>query len=145
MCRVNGSRCYSSDLPQGGLEVPCILTFSTPQACESEKTESSLALPVKLTTNTEGDKIAVSPEIPCSTNTSYSTSSATFTDALESDIDANEFKPLKKKQKLHNSEIECIIMGVELSDLHINMAQRILKHQLPGLNGSVSRQGTNIN
>ena len=26
-------------------------------------------------------------------------------------------------------------MGVELSDLHINMAQRILKHQFPGLNG----------
>ena len=26
-------------------------------------------------------------------------------------------------------------MGVELSDLHINMAQRTLKHQFPGLNG----------
>jgi len=37
LCRVNGSWCYSSDLPQGGLEVPCILIFSTPQACESEK------------------------------------------------------------------------------------------------------------
>ena len=96
--------------------------------------ESSLALPVKLTTNTEGDKIAVSPGIPCSTNTSCSTSAATFTDVLESDID-DEFEPLQKKQKLHNSEIESIIMGVELSDLHINMAQRILKHQFPELNG----------
>ncbi len=26
-CRVNGSRHHSLDLPQGGLEVPCILTF----------------------------------------------------------------------------------------------------------------------
>ena len=26
-CRVTGSRCYSQDLPQGGLEIPCMLTF----------------------------------------------------------------------------------------------------------------------
>ena len=28
ICRVTGSRQYSSDLPQGGLEIPCTLTFS---------------------------------------------------------------------------------------------------------------------
>ena len=28
-CKVNGHRRYSHDLPQGGLEVPCILTFIT--------------------------------------------------------------------------------------------------------------------
>ena len=60
--------------------------------------ESSLALPVKLTTNTEDDKIVVSPGIPCSTNTSCSTSSATFTDVLESDID-DKFKPFKEEIK----------------------------------------------
>ena len=26
-CRITGRRCYSADLPQGGLEVPCRLTF----------------------------------------------------------------------------------------------------------------------
>ena len=26
-CRVTGSRRYSQDLPQGGLEIPCMLTF----------------------------------------------------------------------------------------------------------------------
>ena len=50
---MNGSQRYSLYLSQGGLEVPCILTFSTPQACESKKTkkliESALALPVKPT------------------------------------------------------------------------------------------------
>lgn len=30
-CTVNGSRRYSSDLPQGGLEIPCVLTFSGEQ------------------------------------------------------------------------------------------------------------------
>ena len=28
ICCVTGSRQYSSDLPQGGLEIPCMLTFS---------------------------------------------------------------------------------------------------------------------
>ena len=26
-CTITGKRCYSSDLPQGGLQVPCILIF----------------------------------------------------------------------------------------------------------------------
>ena len=28
ICRVTGNKQYSSDLPQNGLEVPCVLTFS---------------------------------------------------------------------------------------------------------------------
>ena len=28
MCRVTGSKRYSADLPQGGLEIPAILTFT---------------------------------------------------------------------------------------------------------------------
>jgi len=27
-CQVNGRRQYSRDLPQGGLEIPCVLAFS---------------------------------------------------------------------------------------------------------------------
>jgi len=82
-CRVNGSWRYSSDLPQGGLEVPCILTFSTPDACVSEKTkklvESSLALSVKVTVSTTSagdEKIASSSsgKVQCSTNTKCSAS-----------------------------------------------------------------------
>ena len=50
LCRVNGSWCYSSDLPQEGLEVPCILSLSAPQAHEWKiKQLIVLALPVKLT------------------------------------------------------------------------------------------------
>ena len=32
-CRVTASRRYSRDLPQGGLEIPCVLTF---QGCEKD-------------------------------------------------------------------------------------------------------------
>ena len=28
-CRITGSRRYSSDLPQGGLEIPCVLLFKS--------------------------------------------------------------------------------------------------------------------
>ena len=38
-CQVNGNRRYSQDLPQGGLEVPCILTFHTSKKAELDKTE----------------------------------------------------------------------------------------------------------
>ena len=37
MCRVSGSRRYSADLPQGGLEVSCVLTFPTSNAKDVEK------------------------------------------------------------------------------------------------------------
>ena len=123
----------------GRAEVPCILIFSTPQARESEKTkkliESSLALPVKLTSDTKDYKIEVSPGIPCSTNANCSTSLLTLTDVLENDEEFEEVQPLKKKLKLHDAEIEGIITGVELSDLLINMVQRTLKNQFPELNG----------
>ena len=36
LCRVSESRRYSADLPQGGLEVPCMLTFQTSIAKDIE-------------------------------------------------------------------------------------------------------------
>ena len=35
------------------------------------------------------------------------------------------------KQKLGSKDVKNIIMGIELSDQHINMAQSILKSQFP--------------
>ena len=40
-CVVNGHRCYSSDLPQGGLEIPCVLKFISKDEKELAKTETS--------------------------------------------------------------------------------------------------------
>ena len=37
LCRISGSRHYSADLPQGGLEVLCVLTFRTSNAKDIEK------------------------------------------------------------------------------------------------------------
>ena len=51
------------------------------------------------------------------------------------DHEINNDQPPAKKQKLSSKEIEDIIMGNELSDFHINMAQNLLKAQFPWLNG----------
>ena len=36
-CSVDGNRRYSADLPQGGMEVPCKLVFSSKSIVDSEK------------------------------------------------------------------------------------------------------------
>ena len=38
-CRATGNRQYFSDLPQGGLELPCVLTFTIRDQAECRKTE----------------------------------------------------------------------------------------------------------
>ena len=42
VCTVTGPRQYSTDLPQGGLEVPCILTFTTSNDKEGDKARKLL-------------------------------------------------------------------------------------------------------
>jgi len=42
ICRVTGTRRYSSDLPQGGMEIPCILLFRSSTQKECDKAEHFL-------------------------------------------------------------------------------------------------------
>ena len=37
LCKVTGTRRYSTDLPQGVVEVPCVLTFQTSCSVDSER------------------------------------------------------------------------------------------------------------
>ena len=64
---VNGSRRYSADLPQGGLEIPCILTFRTNNAKLSDNSkkliEASLAMNIKIL-KTQNEKVKVEPPNP---------------------------------------------------------------------------------
>ena len=39
VCRITGNRHYSVDLPQGGMEIPCILIFKSQSIKECSKTE----------------------------------------------------------------------------------------------------------
>ena len=44
VCRITGSREYSSDLEQGGLQLPCELTFSIADSQEYKKTKKSFKI-----------------------------------------------------------------------------------------------------
>ena len=49
ICVVNGACRYSADLPQGGLEIPCVLKFTAKTQSEAAKTESLLVSASRLT------------------------------------------------------------------------------------------------
>ena len=46
---VNGTRRYSADIPQGGLETPCVLTFLAKSFKEGNKTKQLLEATLSLT------------------------------------------------------------------------------------------------
>ena len=43
-CTVDGSRRYSSGIPQRGLEIPCVLTFTAQSSVEGNKTKKLIDL-----------------------------------------------------------------------------------------------------
>ena len=162
-CQVNGNKRYSWDLPQGGLEVPCSLIFRTSKTTELDKIEkliknvlsTEIELPLqsfslggtgkshsnctsKLEVKTSPAKAQIKSE-----PTQVNDEELFVTEAVPPDHEIHNDQPPAKKQKLSSKEIEDIIMGNELSDLHINMAQNLLKAQFPWLNGlkSTLQQG----
>lgn len=147
VCSVTGPRQYSADLPQGGLEVPCILTFTTANDKEGNKAKKLLVrtLSVEIKDN------VCKCEKDCSTessNNSFGRNEVNSPAAVSLDIvpvesgDIDEvlesFEPPLKKNKLSASAVEDVIMGEELSDVHINLAQNLLKRQFPKLCGLYS-------
>ena len=156
LCRVTGSRRYSVDLPQGGLEVPCVLTFRTSNAKDVEKVKNlidqeSTSFPTLIKVGaiekTEDLNFSV-PKLPSSNSCSVENNAKILEDcstivlkdstnscaSLVSD-NIDDHEPFTKKQRLSDPEIEELIMGAELTDRHINLAQKILKKQFPSLNG----------
>lgn len=132
LCTVKGPRQYSSDLPQGGLEVPCTLEFVSHNAeNEAAKTERLLesALGIKsrkvLKEIEENDvevSVAIAPNLK----------KLSAEDVVDLVVDDKVESPPTKKPKL---DYERIIMGEELSDIEINYAQQLLKANHPKFNG----------
>ena len=142
-CVVNGHRCYSSDLPQGGLEIPCVLKFISKDEKELAKTEKLVepALKTKSTgiskhssrnsacvipSNHTGD-----PTLACEVTEKENVNPNSFVDLTENH-DNDVESPAKKKKV---NDYERIIMGEELSDIEINYAQQLLKMQHPKFSG----------
>ncbi len=114
ICQVTSTRRYSADLPQGGLEIPCILIF--------EGVAKDIAKLDKLV------KYALSAS---TTETTTSTTAVT------------ESQPPSKKRRVKDAVDDVIDVtgaseiadGRQLTDLCINFAQQLLKKQFPNLGG----------
>ena len=70
-CTVDGSRRYSSDISQGGLEIPCVLTFTAQGSVEGNKAEKLIestlsAKCLKVTNPVQGETCAA--DLPLITN-----------------------------------------------------------------------------
>ena len=148
-CVVSGPRRYSADLEQGGLEIPYLLYFTTKNEREAKKTrelmESSLIGKVGQLSTVSSMPISTEVELEKGTAleqpstvvvSEQMSNNCAENDTTEVTIDVTktiENSPPKKKQKQFDAE--CIIMGHELSDVEINLAQRFLKAQFKKLNG----------
>ena len=149
-CRVTGHRQYSSDLPQGGLELPCILTFTTASAKEYSKTkkvfEYTLSIGTReaksvdksveyrpseqLTLPCQGSSMAIKEDSEDEEMTVEPVCSIDLTNFGE---DENVQSPKKKRSKVIDTE--GIIMDKELSNDEIYFAQHLLKLQFTKLSG----------
>ena len=136
VCVVTGLRQYSADLPQGGLEVPCCYTFKTIHDAEGEKARKIIegVLSVEIMPTIKSDTEIKTGEVLI--QDSGETPPDDQRAVIEADREMPEInEPPHKKRKLSAPEIEKVIMGEELSDVHINLAQRLLRAQFPELNG----------
>ena len=131
VCIINGVRRYSSDLPQGGLEIPCKLIFKSVNADECQKTkkliQSTLSVevfevcaPTRPTNQqalpaaaNQGQELVVSSEQPCEL--------PVVIVPEQHNEGPEEAPPLRKRVKCIDTER--IIMGEELCDIEINFAQ----------------------
>ena len=110
-CRVTGSRHFSEDLPQGGLEIPCLLIFqgSMKDAMKAEKVvRSALSASDIAKPATRGESESQKPK--------------------RRKLTALELCP-------NVDGLDGILKGARLSDQHIHQAQCLIKQQFPQLSG----------
>ena len=144
--RWRNSRQYSADLPQGGLEVPCKLIFSTKDKKLLDKTMALLQKAPGLVTDSTPavNPVAVSGA-PTSSSEFFAGCSAPI--SLVEEVNKGQEEPDHDplwmcigKCALLNSDKECLLTyGHSLNDKHINAAHALLKRQF---SNAVSLQST---
>ena len=138
-CTITGPRRRSADLPQGGMELPCVLAFSGDHSdllkVKRIMTTLSIQPPPKQASNDE-------PEQECSDSdtTSDQPLSQEHEDPAEAvELDATEqhAKFWMKIEDIHLTEADKLILTEvgQLNDRHVNAAQRLLRPQHPNLKG----------
>ena len=122
-CQVNGTRRYSSDLPQGGLEIPCVLIF-TGEASELSKVEKLMkkdtSVSVGKNESSEQSKEIVDIQSP----------------GKKRRLDCHDAEWVRMDTMiLKVAEKELVLQNQELNDLVINYSQKLLHNQFVSING----------
>ena len=134
-CTVSGSRRFSSDLPQGGLEVPCTLKFQGPPKhvakmqkllLPAAKKPSSVDHDSKTTIGDEqpNKKRMIAPDIVVDVDSVVLTCAA----SVKPWLTLNDIQ-------LFEADKADIIKGAELNDKHMDFAQAIIRNQFKKLAG----------
>ena len=116
-------RRFSADLPQGGLEIPCLITFEGPGK-EVQKVKKLVAVAL-LTT----------PAIESSTDESQANKRRRIGEGIvERSEDPSQWVQCDGVI-LANYDRKILATGQKLTDQHMNFAQTLLRLQFPELNG----------
>ena len=133
-CTVTGSRRFSADLPQGGLEVPCTLKFQGPPK-HVAKMKKLVVPDTKKPSSTDHDsKTSMGGE-------QHNKKRRITSDIVDVDdvllTGATSAKPWLTMNGIELTEADkvYIIKGAELNDKHINFAQEIIRKQFKNLTG----------
>ena len=143
LCQVTGNRQYSRDLPQGGLKIPCILTFRG----EEKDVAKAQALVQKTATFTvQPESNSATPTLNCSVKNppckrlkvEHLKEDPVVIDSCddkgEAEVDASQWVHVGSITLKH-ADKEIILNGGNLTDKHINALQKVLVIQFPSLTG----------
>ena len=136
-CQVNGRRQYSRDLPQGGLEVPCMLTF-----CGVISQLAKVQAFVKKVTVFSATKNPVTEaDIPCKKIKIEPTDQSDLEVSIVCDDDGFQDEAVVTKWicidnfTLSRTDKDIILNGEDLSEKQINASQNLLAMQFPNITG----------
>lgn len=126
-CQVSGSRRFSDDLVQGGLEIPCVLRF-----------EGDTKVTAKAKRLVESALLAPTVDLLASKKRKVEDASTVLPDTTEdcsSEVTEKEWVRFGKGLVLTFADREHILAGEKLNDRHINLAQNMLKQQFSEIGG----------
>ena len=146
-CEITGSRQHSHDLPQGGLELPCSLTFHGDQETISKVQQLLKDAPVEEVPMAVATKDSVTTHEPLKKKPKVKDESDTDTNVAESVATGNVDDSAEQQwiivpQVANNRSFvltvaeKVILLGQEyLNDRHIAALQQLLLRQFPNTKG----------
>ena len=143
-CTVDGTRRYSRDLPQGGMEIPCLLTFTAEEQSLIDKISNHIRHVEKVVCCTpqedKSEEQAKEESQDCSPQPKVIRLDLSHSDDDQAGLlnwDDEEWVRLDARNVLKISEKE-VVLRKKLDDRVINCAQIILQRQFPSLTGFYS-------